>query len=168
MRRPDISLHLVSPKKLREWHPDLEAAIREAFRDAEFTEKGKDVETVLESSLGRHYFPDAERHTLLALRRKGREHPEVAGALFHVPVEGPNPSVKGSEKTGLGWFFTSPRLDRRARRELADDIMDNAHELLRGLGYKRVETTVGTRAGERFLAGRHGYVKRWDRWVKEL
>lgn len=93
---------------------------------------------------------------------------EVRGALFCIPS-----LRQADEDADPGWFSTSPKLASEDRRRLADNLWALAHEVMRCAGFSRVVTSMGTEAGARFLATRHGYVHEPtededNRWVREL
>lgn len=140
--------------------PEVEAAIRKAFKGADFI-GGNTVRDVIDQSLLTEY-PNTEH--LIAIDRG-----KVVGALFHVPFK----RKHRVRSTDLGWIFTSPSLPRDVRRDLGDRLMERMQNSLRRLGYRRIVSMIGTKGGERFLSGAHGHrILRESTdgllWVKEL
>lgn len=150
-KRPKYKIKLVDHDFVQgERRPEFEEAIKEAFKTSNFTGKGG-AYGISNASL--YFSPKLVPHTrhVVALDAEGK----VVGAAFHVPA------VKREKRTadGLGWFFTSPKLPSKERRQLANDIMDKAHETMRNAGLEHVYTTIGTREGAIFLQRYHGYKK---------
>ena len=143
---------------------NIEAIIRKVFTNSKFNDN-RDVKRPLS------YTWDSVTKS----PRKGLKHViafdeenNILGALFGVATE-----KKEEEKEfGMGWFFTNHPVSEK-RREIGDAIYITALDTLRKAGFERVVTNIGTKAGERFLSQRHGYVHKpiegkENRWVREL
>lgn len=79
----------------------------------------------------------------------------LVGALFGIDSK----RDPDQDYADLSWFFASPEMAREDRISIADSIISQAHEMLKRLGYRGVDTMIGTRSGQKFLTKRHGYVK---------
>lgn len=93
---------------------------------------------------------------------------EILGAFFVIPTYQP----PGKEDCDLGWMFTV-ELYPRFRHEVLNAIIDKVHEVTKAAGFKRIVTEMGTEAGAKFLAKKHGYVhtpmgEKVNRWTKVL
>ena len=92
----------------------------------------------------------------------------ILGAFFVIPAYKP----EGKEDCDLGWMFTIELLPR-FRHEVMNAIIDKVHEVTRNAGFARIITEMGTEAGAKFLAKKHGYIHtptpdKLNRWTKEL
>jgi len=92
----------------------------------------------------------------------------ILGAFFTIPSYKP----KGKEDCDLGWMFTIELLPK-FRYEVMNTIIDKVHEVTRNAGFARIITEMGTEAGAKFLAKKHGYIHtptpyKQNRWTKEL
>jgi hypothetical protein len=152
---------------------EFEGAIRKAFKDSRFlsTKLGKGVDTVHEyttedvvrSCLDSHTMHDPDRRAIVALG----EGDKILGAVFHVPVH----NRDGKKAGEYGWFFTSPELSKRRRIDVANTLMDETHRRMRIAGFRRVEISMGTEDGAKYLAKNHGYERTIlgaNSWFKKL
>jgi hypothetical protein len=164
----ETAYHLVflDGDALKERWVEVEAAIRWAFKDSEFNHELLTVEwpirqtrDAVEGLLGPGY-----KH-LVAVNGHGN----IIGAIFNVPTRRDEDQVS----TNFGWFFVSPEIDRTTRRHILDELMANLFAILSEVGFERIVTGMGTRAGAKVASQRYGFTheptkEKYNRWVKEL
>jgi hypothetical protein len=162
-----VETRVVGHGFVRRRTPELEAALRRAFKGANFNNVGKwkeryDIESAILSSLRSDHLNNPDRRSIIAMDDEGR----IVGAVFHVTTK-PNRQGNGT----YGWFFTSPELELSDRAELANQMINQAHDIMRQGGAEGVVVSMGTKEGERFLRKRHGYRKASSKrnvWEKSL
>lgn len=174
MRRHSRSNHqikAVGPSFINRRRGEFEQAIRDSFKDSNFSKlvthtdfgdrTGRfDVDSVLRSISGQR---QDGRKSVVALDEKG----DVVGAVFHVPTK----KDHSDEKADYGWFFTTPHQNLRRRVDIANDMIEHAHDIMREAGYKKVRVNMGTEEGARFLRKRHKYKRvqgSENTWEKDL
>lgn len=161
----DFKVVLVDNNVVRERWPEIEAAVRDAFAPAEFSDPAKTTEDVLEyiqrgldgrlrSVLGH----------VLAISATDR----VIGAVFCVPT-GREPGETGCD---IGYIFTSPQVGGRVRLDMLNRLMNLVFDTLRSCGFERIITDMGTVAGAKVI-GRRFFVhaptpEKSNRWIREL
>lgn len=163
--RRDFKVVLVDNNVVRERWPDIEAAVRDAFAPAEFSDPTKTSESVLQ------YIQRGLDGTLrsalghaLAISAAG----EVIGGVFCVPTE----CEPGETSCDIGYIFTSLQVGGRARLDMLNLLMNLVFDTLRSCGFERIITDMGTVAGAKAI-GRRFFVhapipEKPNRWVREL
>lgn len=138
------------PRIYRRSHKDVQgradeiaAVLREAFGGTDFNSRR--IEGVVDDCVDRK--PRNREHLIVLHNGK------VVGGWFQIPS---NNNLK-AKMTNVGWFFVSPKLPKGVRFEVANRLANRMHSRVRELGFKRIETTIGTGGGERFLSRLHDY-----------
>jgi hypothetical protein len=148
-RESRIRMVQVDPSYVRRRHRAVKAAIREGFRGATFNFENYSPDDIVHGYLKRR-IDRTGKAPLLALDEKDH----IVGACFDVSVKKPNDSFESGD---YGWFFASPSLGLEKQVDVANRLIERAHDAMRSAGFKRVIVGMGTREGERFLRKRHGY-----------
>jgi hypothetical protein len=171
--RSNHQLRVVDSPFINKRREEFKRAIRDSFKDSNFsklvthTDFGErtsrfDVDSVLRSISGRGQHG---RRSVVALDEAG----DIVGAVFHVPTK----KERADENANYGWFFTTPHQSLRRRVDIANDMIEHAHDIMREAGYKKVRVNMGTDEGARFLRKRHKYKKvpgsenTWERDLTE-
>jgi hypothetical protein len=149
------------------WERDLAVGIKDAFIGARFL-PGFGPESPLEHTQEGLTGPGADSYLhALAEAADGR----VLGASFRVPVVCPEGTVDAAADPG--WFFVAHDLPLALKVEIVDAVVVRSHQLMKGAGFARVVTNMGTKDGAMVLRRRHGYVHaplpdQDNRWIREL
>lgn len=171
MDATNVEIVVLRGEEVQERWSEVEEAMRKAFVGSEFNDGcgvWRPLDCTMESS--QPEVRSAYRHVVALHEGK------IVGAWFRIPVE------KSHERDWCdpGWFFTSSEFDRRfsdgtgsPRAQVADAIVNKAHEMMRAAGFTRIVTNMGTVAGARFMQRRHGYIhqprpEKANTWLKVL
>lgn len=161
----EFKVVLVDNSELRERWPAVEAAVRDAFATAEFSDPAKTTESVLQ------YIQrglDGRLHSALGhvLAITGAD--KIVGAVFCVPTEREPDEIS----CDIGYIFTSQEVGGRVRLDMLNRLMSLVFKTLRTCGFERIITDMGTVAGAKAI-GRRFFVhaptpEKSNRWVREL
>ncbi len=143
---------------------EIDAILYRVFGDSQFNDKfgrSRPKEHTLENL--KEPYQEGIKHILAF-----DSNDNVLGAFFVIPTQKP----EGKDDCDLGWMFTI-ELHQQLRHEVANAIVDKVHQVTQRAGFSRIITEMGTKAGARFLAKKHGYVhtpteEKLNRWTKEL
>jgi hypothetical protein len=130
---------------------DLKQELSIAFSTSQFNGDYTvdDVLNDIEGTLSKNSAPRVYQH-LLAFQ----DNATIVGALFSIDLK----NKPQKQDCSTGWFYTSAGLSKDARKETATALIERLHELAKASGYKRIMTMIGTKAGEKFLTEKFGYI----------
>jgi hypothetical protein len=156
---------LVDNNVVRKRWSETEAAVRDAFASAEFSDPKKTTKDVLQYIQGGL---DGKLRSALGHVLAISEADKVVGAVFCVPTE----REPGETSCDIGYIFTSPQVSRPVRMDMLDRLMNLVFNTLRSCGFERIITDMGTVAGAKVI-GRRYFVhaptpEKSNRWVREL
>ena len=163
-QKRDYKIEVVDSKFILNRWEEIEAILYRVFADSNFNDNFKRTRPA------EHTYKN-----LINPYQKGLRHiialdldDNILGAFFVIPAYKP----EGKEDCDLGWMFTIELLPR-FRHKVMNAIIDKVHEVTRNAGFARIITEMGTEAGAKFLAKKHGYIhtpipNKLNRWTKEL
>lgn len=161
----DFKVVLVDNDVVRARWPEIEAAVRDAFAPAEYSDPAKTIENVLQYIQGGL---DGRLRPALGHALAISATDEVVGAVFCVTT-GREP---GETSCDIGYIFTSPQVGGRVRLDMLNRLMNLVFDTLRSCGFEWIITDMGTVAGAKAI-GRRFFVhaptaEKSNRWVREL
>jgi len=161
----DLKVMLVDNNVVRERWPEIEAAVRDAFAPAEYSDPTKTTEDVLQYIQGGL---DGKLRPALGHALAISAADKVVGAVFCVPTE----RKPGETSCDIGYIFTSPQVGGHVRLDMLNRLMNLVFDTLRSCGFERIITDMGTVAGAKTI-GRRFFVhaptpEKSNRWVREL
>lgn len=145
--------------------PEVEAFIRYEFRDSGFND-GFTVDRPLwhiHQGLDGHLGAGIKH--VLALS----EEEKLLAAAFCIPAL----QEDNQNSCDIGWFLASSDLSKIKKVKALDQVFDAVHGTVKGAGFERIVTNMGTAEGAKYLGRRQGYVyqpteEKNNRWVKKL
>ncbi|MFD8477912.1 hypothetical protein [Kitasatospora sp. NPDC059673] len=167
-------------------NPDGTERTRIVLADAEFMKsRWDDVLSALNSAFADSVFNDAgyTADNPVAFTRAGVDG-KLGPGMKHVLALGTREAVVGgwfciptarttdATECDAGWIFVVPGMERAARRQLVDRIVEMGFQTMRDAGFRYVVSNMGTPAGAKSMS-RYGFVHqpiegKQNRWTKQL
>ena len=153
------------------YEEDIKRELRAEFSGVEFINNGLSIDVIIDECLNQPPVQYCDSIIHIIAFDIIENSPKVLGALFDIPTI----NFYGNDASDTGWFFTSSKLQKSARRMLANDLWRNAFALIKHAGYQKIETTIGTKNGKSYLEKTHGFYNSDDGngegkalWIKDL